>query len=184
MPLLLALLLAAAPAAPASAAAPLTLAQARASMIGRWQGKLEYRDYQADRWFGLPMTVSIRDGGDGVTHIRTADFDDGPETGMVRITTVSMLLKDGASEASAAFRKNKDVALATDKLALTAATDPSHWTLVAEEAGTDDNRPARIRVTTVRAGDTMAALKEVDFTDDAATSWLTRNRTTLTRVGD
>jgi len=46
MPLLLALLLAAVPApapVPAPVAAPLTLAQARASMIGRWQGKLEYR---------------------------------------------------------------------------------------------------------------------------------------------
>ena len=55
-----------------------------ASQVGEWTGKLEYRDYQADRWFGLPMRVSVTDGGDGVTQIRVADFDDGPRVGVVR----------------------------------------------------------------------------------------------------
>ena len=56
---------------------PIDLAAARASQVGSWTGKLEYRDYQADKWFGLPVAVTVSDGGDGVTQLRVADFDDG-----------------------------------------------------------------------------------------------------------
>jgi hypothetical protein len=178
------ILLAATALAQAAAPPPLSIAEVRAGMIGRWEGKLEYRDYQADQWFGLPVKVEVRDAGDGVTQIRTADFDDGPKTGIVRISTVSMLLKDGASESSASFRKDRDVTLTTARLALRPGpASATRWTLVAEETATDDNRPARLRETTIRDGDTMVTLKEVDFTDDQTETWLVRNRTTLKRVG-
>ncbi len=180
MLLSLMLLAAAQPAPPPT----LTLAAARATLVGRWQGKLEYRDYQSNRWVGLPMTVAIRDGGDGVTQLRVADFDDGPKAGTVRITTVSMLLKDGASESSVSFRKNDTPELSTARLRLSAAPTPARWVIVSEETGTDDNRPAKIRVTTTRDGNALTELKEVDFTDYAAETWLPRNRTTLTRAGD
>ena len=163
--------------------APLTVAAARQSLLGRWTGKLEYRDYRADRWFGLPVTVEVRDGGDGVTLIRTADYDDGPATGMVRITTVSMLGADG-QETSATFRKGRKVELSTASLSLAPGAARDRWTLVETIAGQDDDRPATLRYTTVRDGASLVTLKEVDFTDDAAATWLVRNRTTLTRAGD
>lgn len=161
--------------------APLTLSEALASQLGSWTGKLEYRDYSADRWFGLPVTVTIRDGGDGVTQIRTADFDDGPKTGIVRITTISMLGKDGVTEYSTAFRKGRVPELAVARLTLTAARDATHWTVVSTEEGKDDNRPATLRLTTTRDGATLTTLKEVDFSDDAKAEWLVRNRTVLVR---
>ena len=162
--------------------APLTVAAARQSLVGQWRGKLEYRDYQADKWFGLPVEVSVRDGGDGVTLIRTADFDDGPKTGIVRITSVSLL--DGATETTATFRKARKPELSTFTLALGAASrDSTHWTLVESATATDNNRPATLRLTTVRDGEKMVTLKEVDFTDDTKAEWLVRNRTTLERVG-
>jgi hypothetical protein len=164
-----------------AAAAP-DIAAARSSLVGRWQGKLEYRDYQADKWFGLPVRVEVRDGGDGVTLIRTADYDDGPKTGNVRITTVSMLAADGTHESSATFRKGKSVEVETSALKLTAAKDATHWTLVETVTATDDDRPATIRLTSTRDGDSLVTLKEVDFTDDAKPEWLARNRTTLTAV--
>ena len=175
----------AAPLAPASslAVAPLTVAGARQSLVGRWQGKLEYRDYQADKWFGLPVKVEVRDGGDGVTLIRTADFDDGPKTGIVRITSVTML--DGAAETTATFRKARKPELSTATLTLGAASkDSTHWTLVESETATDDDRPATIRLTTVRDGAKLVTLKEVDFTDDTKAEWLVRNRTTLERTAN
>ena len=162
-----------------AAAQPLTPADARSSLVGKWSGKLEYRDYQADKWFGLPVLVEVRDGGDGVTLIRTADYDDGPKTGNVRITTVSMIAADGAHESSATFRKGRDVELQTAALALSNARDAEHWTLVETISGTDDDRPATIRLTTTRDGASLVTLKEVDFTDDAKSEWLARNRTTL-----
>ena len=161
---------------------PIDLAAARASQLGSWTGKLEYRDYQADRWFGLPVAVTVSDGGDGVTQLRVADFDDGPRVGTVRITSMTMLGKDGATEFTGTFRKGRDAELDKVRLTLARATDATHWTIVSEEQSTDDDRPARIRVTTVRDGDTLTALKEVDFTDDAKSEWLQRNRETLTRA--
>jgi hypothetical protein len=164
--------------AAAAAEAP-DIAAARLSTIGRWQGKLEYRDYKEDKWFGLPVKVEVREGGDGVTLIRTADYDDGPKTGNVRITTVSMLAADGPHESSATFRKGRQVELETVALMLSAGRDATHWTLVETIQGEDDDRPATIRVTTKRDGASLVTVKEVDFSDDAKVNWLSRNRTTL-----
>lgn len=164
-------------AAPAAAAPP-TVAEARSSLIGKWNGKLEYRDYQADRWFGLPVTVEVKDGGDGATLIRTADYDDGPTTGIVRITTVSML--DGDSETSATFRKGRAVELQKVTLSVDPASrDSANWTMVETSDGTDDDRPATIRVTTVRTGPSVTSTKEVRFKGEDAKGWITRNRTVL-----
>ena len=167
-------------AAAAAASAQPTVSTARSSLTGRWEGRLEYRDYQADKWFGLPVRVEVRDGGDGVTLIRTADYDDGPSTGIVRVTTVSMLAKDGEHESAATFRKGRAVDLQTAALTLSKATDNEHWTLVETITGSDDDRPAVIRLTTTRDGRSLITLKEVDFSDDAKSEWLTRNRTSLT----
>ena len=174
-------LLAAVLAAQAPAAAPLTVATARQSLVGQWQGKLKYREYQANKWFGLPLKLEVRDGGDGVTLIRAADFDDGPKVGNVRINTVSIL--DSTTETSATFRKGRKPELSTAILTLSPSSkDATHWTLVETETATDDDRPATIRVTTTRDGDKLVALKEVDFTDDKVETWLTRNRTTLSQT--
>lgn len=162
---------------------PVNLATAIASQVGTWEGELQYRDYQADKWFGLPVKVEIRDGGDGVTQVRVADFDDGPRVGNVRITSVTMLGKDGTTAFTGTFRKGRDAELSSAKLTLAGAADAAHWTIVSDEQSTDDDRPARIRVTTVRDGDMLTATKEVDFTDDAKQEWLQRNREVLKRAG-
>ncbi|MBU4436303.1 MAG: hypothetical protein KKC14_18025 [Alphaproteobacteria bacterium] len=169
---------------PAAAQPPLDIAALRLATAGRWEGKLEYLDYGANRWFGLPMKLLIEDGGDGVTLIRKADFDDGPKVGAVRITTVDLLDTATRKETSASFRKGRETSLETSALRLAAPpVDATHWTIVAETDSRDDDRPARLRVTTVRDGDRMTTLKEVDFLDDAAETWIQRNRSTLTRVG-
>ena len=74
--------------------AAFTIADTRTELAGRWQGKLEYRDYQANRWFGIPVTVEVELIDDSATVIRKASFDDG-DSGTVYITTVSMLAPDG-----------------------------------------------------------------------------------------
>ncbi len=55
------------------------IAQARASLQGSWEGKLEYLDYSANKWFGIPVKIIVEDQGDGATVIRRSDFDDGPK---------------------------------------------------------------------------------------------------------
>jgi hypothetical protein len=171
--------------APAPAAAPtaLTLAEARGSTAGRWAGRLEYRDYQSGQWVGIPFTATVERLEDGVTLIRRSRFDDGPNK-TVWITTVALLDPARSTETAASFRAGRETALATATLELTTAADATHWTMVERHDGEDDDRPAHLRETTVRDGDTITTLKEVDFADDAAVSWIARNRTTLKRLGD
>jgi hypothetical protein len=127
------------------------------------------------------VTVTVEIGPDRLTLIRRAAFDDGPKTGLVHITTVALFDPKTGREQAASFRAGRDSEVDTATLRLAAAADATHWTLVEERDGRDDDRPARIRETTTRDGDGLVTLKEVDFSDDAKAEWLTRNRTTLTR---
>lgn len=185
----LAALLAAAPSSgqkPAAAppeAPVVTLAQARASTAGAWQGELQYLDYQSGEWQGIPVTVTIMVAGDGNTVSRRAQFDDGPSVGMVYITSMSMLGPDGTTEYSTSFRSGRTPELSTYTLTLSAADAAEHWTMLAMRDGEDDDRPARIRETTTRDGVGLTTLKEVDFLDDTRAEWLVRNRTVLERTG-
>ena len=157
-----------------------TIAELRLGLVGTWAGELEYLDYQSGQWFGLPLNVAIEDGGDGATLIRKSDFDDGPEVGNVRIISTAMFLPDTNSEYIGTFRAGRPAELAAFSIALIAAEDATHWTMIAETDGEDGNQPARIRETTVRNGDVLTTLKQVDPANDGADEWITRNRTTLT----
>lgn len=167
-----------------TAAAPpaLTVKEVRATTAGSWRGELQYRDYQSDRWVGIPVTVTIEAIGDGVTLLRRAVFDDGPARGAVHITTLELLGADGTTEYATSFRAGREPELGRAALALAEARDAARWTIVATRTGTDDDRPAKIRETTVRDGDSLTTLKEVDFTDDAGEAWLARNRTVLRKT--
>jgi hypothetical protein len=162
--------------------APIDIAVARQSLDGAWEGKLEYLDYSANKWFGIPVKTLIETQPDGVTTIRKSDFDDGPKVGIVRITSVEMFDPKAATVSSASFRKGRSVEVDTSKLAFASPpTDATHWTMIEETTGKDNNRPALIRVTVTRNGDAYEALKQVDFQDDDKQEWLTRNRTRLMR---
>lgn len=159
----------------------LTLAEARASTAGKWRGELQYRDYGADRWFGIPVMLEVELIGDGVTLVRRAVFDDGPARGSVYITNVNMLGPDGETEFSGMYRSDRPAEHGSSRLVLESASDEANWTIVATSEGMDDNRPALIRETTIRKGDQITTLKQVDFADDDEAQWLDRNRTILTR---
>lgn len=186
-------LLASAPPALAQSTAPpppaeattLSIPALRAGLAGQWTGTLEYRDYTANEWFGIPMTVRIEDVGDGATLIRHGQFDDGPVVGIIRITTVQFFDATTGTEITGMYRRGRAVEQVRYALTLSGApADATHWTMVAITTSTDDNRPARLRETTTRNGDTIETLKEIDWTDDAGENWLARNRTLLTRTGD
>ncbi|UUL82759.1 hypothetical protein [Sphingomonas qomolangmaensis] len=151
-----------------------------ASTAGKWRGELAYRDYQTDQWQGLPVEVTIIAQPDGVTTVRTAAYDDGPKTGTVWITTTAMV--EGDSLRSATFREGRPLETATVRLTVSAAPDPTHWTMIAQDRRIDGDGMAQIRETTVRDGATMTTLKEVDPEGDGKDVWLPRNRTVLTRV--
>ncbi len=166
----------------AQEAPAVTLGQARASTAGAWAGELQYLDYQSGEWQGIPVRVTVTLEGDGNTITRRAAFDDGPRVGMVYITSLALLGADGATEYGTGFRAGRTPELSSHTLALTTASDATHWTMQAARDGMDADRPARIRETTTREGVRMVTLKEVDFLDDAGEEWFSRNRTVLERV--
>jgi hypothetical protein len=161
---------------------PLDAAAALAATAGDWSGELQYRDYQSDTWQGLPVTVHIVAQPDGVTTVRTARFDDGPQTGMVWITTVALVDRATAMVSTASFRRGRAVDSDSQRLTMpTAPVDATHWTIVATSRRMDGDSMAQVRETTVRDGDSMTTLKEVDPEGDGVDAWLLRNRTLLTR---
>ena len=150
---------------------------------GEWSGELQYRDYQSNQWEGLPVKVRIAVQPDGVTMIRTAEFDDGPQTGLVWITTISQIDAAGQSESYAQFRKGRAVDSGTATLALPSpARDPQHWTIVATQTRRDGNGMAQVRETTTRDGANMVTLKEVNPIGDGKDEWLPRNRLVLQQI--
>ena len=163
--------------------ASVDIAAARAAMTGTWSGKLEYLDYGANKWFGISVKTQIEDQGDGVTMIRKSDFDDGPKVGNVRITSVELLDPAAGTVATAAFRKGRSVEIFTYAVRFDGApADATHWTMVEDALGKDDDRPAKLRLTTTRDGDSIETVKQIDFQDDDKAEWITRNRTRLSRI--
>ncbi len=183
MSLTAALLIGAASVSTAAAPPVVDISTARASLAGSWSGSLEYLDYSANKWFGIPVKTLIEDQGDGATMIRKSQFDDGPKVGIVQITTVELFDQAKGAVTTATFRKGRSAELTSYTVRLDgAAKDATHWTIVEETKSSDDNRPAVLRLTTVRDGDALETLKEVDFLDDGKSEWLKRNRTRLTLV--
>lgn len=156
---------------------------ARASLAGKWEGSLEYLDYGANKWFGIPVKTLVEDQGDGVTTIRKSDFDDGPKVGNVRITSVELYDPAAATITSGTFRKGRSVEVNSYKVRMEGiAVDSAHWTMVEESLGKDDGRPATMRLTTTRDGEKIETVKQIDYQDDDKAEWITRNRTRLTRL--
>lgn len=156
-----------------------------AGTAGKWKGELQYRDYQSNSWQGLPMEVLIAVQPDQVTTVRTARYDDGPQTGIVTITTTAMIDPSTAMSSYAVFRKGRAVDSGQARItAIDSGGEPVRWSIVTLETRKDGDGMAQVRETTTRDGDTLTTLKEVDPLDDTKVEWLPRNRSVLKRVGD
>ena len=151
------------------------------SLQGRWTGALQYRDYQSNSPFELPVVTQFSAAPDGVTLTRLSAFDDGPKTGTVYITTVSLFDAKTGQVMTATFRKGRAVEVWTDAVRNTAYRDAEHWTLVYAQRGSDNDKPADIRVTETRDGDSLLSLKEVKPAGAPDSAWAFRNQTRLQR---
>jgi hypothetical protein len=170
-------------AAVAGPPAALSVGSVLNATAGNWTGELQYRDYQSNKWEGLPVKVKIAVQPDGVTMIRTAEFDDGPQTGLVWITTVTQLDSAERNQSYVSFRKGRAVDTGTVTLTMPIPPrDADHWTLVAVETRKDGDSMAEVRETTTRDGDAMVTLKEVNPLNDGKDEWLPRNRLILKRA--
>ena len=164
--------------------APPGLAELLAATAGDWQGELQYRDYQSNKWEGLPVKVTVQAQRDRVTVLRTAAFDDGPKTGIVYITTVTQVDAATGRESYASFRKGRAPDSGAAQLELgNGPRDLTHWTIIATETRKDGDSLAVVRETTTRNGTSLVTLKEVDPLGDGVAGWQPRNRTVLELAG-
>ncbi|EGF93273.1 hypothetical protein ABI_17130 [Asticcacaulis biprosthecium C19] len=152
----------------------------QAGLSGRWSGYLEYRDYQSNEAFRLPMVSYMSVAPDTVTVTRLSSFDDGPQTGMVFITTTTLYGDTGAT--SAMFRKGRVVEVVTDQARVARAVDAVHWTVIFERDGVDGGQESHIRETETRDGDTLTRLKEVKPLGGEDSAYVFRNITVLSRA--
>ena len=155
-------------------------AQLQAGLAGQWQGALGYRDYRTDKPEEIPVVTEIRSIADGITLVSVSTYDDGPRVGSVYITSVQQIADGKATTVSS--RKGRPMELSTDTLTVTRYVDATRWTIVASRDGTDDDKPAKLRTTETRDGDTLLAIKEVLPASVTDGKWRYRNQRRLTRV--
>lgn len=155
-------------------------ASLRAGLAGTWTGALGYRDYQTNKLTELAVETQIDSVPDGFTQIRTSRFDEGPGRKPVWITSVSLDDPKAGTVTSASFRAGRKVEPETETVEVARYANPTSWTLVYRQAGSDDDKPADIRVTETRTGDDLLEVKEVSRV--GANTWAFRNQTRLTRV--
>ena len=170
---------------PAAASEPRlpTIAELLAATAGDWRGELQYRDYQTNKWEGLPVTVKVQAQGDGVTLVRTAAYNDGPKAGTVYITIVSQVDTATGRGHYASFRKGRSPDSGTEQLTLGGnPRDLTHWTIIATETRQDGDSRAVVRETTTRDGTSLISVTEADPVSDGVTGWKPRNRTVLKLV--
>lgn len=159
-----------------------TPAELDRSLAGRWQGHLEYRDYQNERRYQLPMRSEIRVAADGATLTRESRFDDGPATGVVLITTTSLYDKTGTSVTAASFRSGRGVETVTEQARVVEHADRTQWKAEWLRRGLDGQQDSDIRITVTRRGDELRAVKEVRPAGDSTQPWVFRNETVLNRL--
>ena len=83
---------------------------------------------------------------------------------------------------SATLRAGRPAELKQEQASVVRYASPADWQLVYRQSGTDDDKPAEIRVTETLAGDELTSVKEVRPAGDSGAAWAFRNRTRLTRV--
>jgi hypothetical protein len=152
----------------------------RAGLSGAWAGALGYRDDQTNKLTELSVETRIDSVADGLTQVRTSRFDEGPGRKPVWITTVSLDDPKSGTVTSATFRAGSKVETETEAVEVAQYASPTSWTLIYRQTGSDNDKPADIRVTETRTGNALLSVKEVSPV--GAGTWSFRNQTRLTRV--
>ena len=170
--------------APAPAAAQddrVTVAEARASLSGRWEGRFEaLDDGLASETFEWPIEVSIEDAGDGHTLVERQQFAAMEEEDGSLHVTVTTLDPDGVTEYSSVYVRGSPPEHRAMALSLAEARDETHWTLRGVEDLERDGELLQARYSLVREGDTLVATFEVDPAGEEPPFGMTRK--TLRRV--
>jgi hypothetical protein len=152
------------------------LAGVLADTTGVWEGELYYLDYQSGQRFGIPVRIDAETTPDGATLIRKLTFTDpGNLVHAVNLVTID---RESGELVEAYFREGRGE-LMRYEITETDIDSAASWRVVYEHDGQDDDRPARIRHTLERSGQTMKSTKAVRFLDDEGGVFFVRNGSEL-----
>ena len=132
--------------------------------------------------FEMPMTSRIDVGACGATVTRASAFNEGPKTGSVYITTVSLFDAKTSRTTYAVYRTGRAVEITTDDVVVRDYKDRQNWTIVYARSGTDGDSPAEIRVVQSLAGSELTELKEVKPVSAPDAQYAFRNQIRLRRM--
>ena len=166
---------------PVAAQSTPTVAELHRSLEGQWSGALGYRDYQSNKLFELPVRTTIENVPDGATQIRRSVYDEGAGQALVWIVSLLQFTKDGFI-ASSIMRAGRDPEMIREVGELKRYAGPTDWVIVYRRTGTDDDKPAEIRVTETLEGAQLLSVKEVRPAGDASAPWAFRNQVRLRRT--
>lgn len=150
-----------------------------AASTGVWEGELYYLDYRSGERFGIPMKIEAELTPDGATLIRRLTYTD-PGV-LIHAVNLATLERESGELVEAWFREGSAELLRYTIVDIE-FTNESRWRVVYAQDGTDDNRPARIRHTMERDGDTISSSKEVRFLEEDG-DFLLRNGSEVRKVG-
>ena len=149
------------------------------STVGSWEGELYYLDYQSGQRFSIPMQAGIESTPDGATLIRRLTWTD--PGNLVHAVVLSTIDRNTGELVEAYFRNGKAEYLRYEVTSADIESD-TKWSIRFEQDGTDDNRPARIRITAERNGNLLTSSKSVRFLDDDSGEYFERNGSELKLV--
>lgn len=112
------------------------------------------------------------------TVTRLSAFDDGPKTGMVFITTVSLFDATGTRSTLSTFRKGRAVDTWTETVAVKSLTDLQHGATYSR-TGRAGDKLADIRLSVTRKGDELLGVKEAKESNAPDSSFANRTQTRL-----
>ncbi len=148
----------------------------RAGAAGHWSGTLEYRDYGSNAPVSIPARAVVESSDTAPILLRRITFTDpGRE-----IVSNDIAMFDSA--AGTLREVSLDGGPSSEyEIAERVVRHEHDWRIVLRATGTDDQRPADLRLTWVCDGDRLVATKEVRFRDDESRTWIRRNTLRLQR---
>lgn len=173
-------LLAIAPVSAAPQPAP-SASSLQSQLAGEWEGALGYSDYQSNELFELPVKTVIEAVPDGATQVRRSVYDEGARKAPVWIISLLQWTKDGKL-ATAVMRAGREPELLSEAAEVTSYSSPANWVVTYRRTGTDDDKPADIKVTETRTGDELLSVKEVRPVGSPSAPWQFRNQVRLKKV--
>jgi hypothetical protein len=161
------------------------------SLEGEWKGVLEYRDFGSDERVEIPAGMSCEAFETELTTRRAFAFVDPGR--VVRLGEIVRFDASGPTPTCTIIPEDGPIdavrgGLERWRVESWSVDGPNAWRLVMTSEGTDNGRPALFRTTQTLRDGAVSAVKEVDYTDDEATTGVAgerfefRNAVRLARV--